>query len=573
MKLVIREYLSMLKESGELDVLLPDLLLAMGIQPLSKAQVGVRQHGVDIAARGLDPDDGIDKLFLLTVKQGDLSRRNWDDESAQALRPSLNEILDVYLTQCIDEEYKNLSKKIIVCCNGDIKQNVERNWQGYKENNTKPQEVEFDFWGADKLALLIEEYFLDEYLFPEQSRKYLRKTIALADQNEQDPEYFYALIEETLFVKDIQIQNEAKLNKARSKILSTLNLSLNIVFHWCSEADNLKPALLCAERTVLRTWEWLGKNNLFRNNNIVNKFHQLFDTYLSVLRAFTNKLQPYCFVKDGLFGYVEAEEIEYPLRTFEVIGILGSLGIALWNLASDSQDENIQKSYEQEIKAIAQMIKALITNNPSAFTPRYDSHANDIVSGLIVLIVAESLDFAKCWIVKISSSIIRAYKLGRCFPIHTNSYNDLVAITVGEAPPKDKLTRASTILPMLADWYAILNLPNEYQEFQKNVNKTFAHTNFMLWFPDESTEDFLYSTNAGYKSGVSSSLPLHQSINDVRQRIFSLREDRKTVYKEISCINHGYFSLTAIASRHFGTPFIPLLWYQFLQEDNSDSPI
>ena len=112
MKLVIREYLSMLKESGELDALLPDLLLAMGIEPLSKAQVGVRQNGVDIAARGLDPDDDIDKLFLLTVKQGDLSRKNWDGGTAQALRPSLNEILDVYLNKYIDEEHQNLPKKI-----------------------------------------------------------------------------------------------------------------------------------------------------------------------------------------------------------------------------------------------------------------------------------------------------------------------------------------------------------------------------------------------------------------------------------------------------------------------------
>ncbi len=65
MRLVIREYLSMLKESGELDALLPDLLLSMGITPLSKAQVGVRQHGVDVAGVGPDPEDeNIVKLFL-----------------------------------------------------------------------------------------------------------------------------------------------------------------------------------------------------------------------------------------------------------------------------------------------------------------------------------------------------------------------------------------------------------------------------------------------------------------------------------------------------------------------------
>lgn len=45
MKLIIREYLTLLKESGELDRLLPDLLLSMSIPPISRAQKGVRQEG------------------------------------------------------------------------------------------------------------------------------------------------------------------------------------------------------------------------------------------------------------------------------------------------------------------------------------------------------------------------------------------------------------------------------------------------------------------------------------------------------------------------------------------------
>ena len=93
----------------------------------------------------------------------------------------------------------------------------------------------------------------------------------------------------------------------------------------------------------------------------------------------------------------------------------------------------------------------------------------------------------------------------------------------------------------------------------------------MLWFPDESTENFLYSTNAGYASGVGLSLSLHQSINDMRQRIIRLHDDRKRVYEQISCMAYGWFSLIAIASRHFQTPVMPFLWYQFPQQDSSDS--
>ena len=103
MKLVIREYLASLKERGELDAILPDLLSELGFVVYSRPQRGTIQHGVDIAAVGND-EDGEKKLFLFTVKQGDLTRQEWDG-TPQALRPSLNEIIDGYIPSRIPTEY------------------------------------------------------------------------------------------------------------------------------------------------------------------------------------------------------------------------------------------------------------------------------------------------------------------------------------------------------------------------------------------------------------------------------------------------------------------------------------
>lgn len=85
MKLVIQQYLSTLKESKELDAILPDLLLVMNIRPITKPQIGVRQHGVDLAAVGKDPDDGITKVYLFAIKCGDIGRKEWDS-SVQSVR-------------------------------------------------------------------------------------------------------------------------------------------------------------------------------------------------------------------------------------------------------------------------------------------------------------------------------------------------------------------------------------------------------------------------------------------------------------------------------------------------------
>lgn len=566
MKLVIREYLSMLKESGELDLLLPDLLLAMGIKPLSKAQGGVRQYGVDVAAVGQDPNDQAEKLFLLTIKKGDLSRNNWD-VGKQALRPSLNEILDTYITNYINEEHKTLTKKIIVCCNGDIKQEAEQSWNGYKKSNSKPG-LEFDFWGADNLAMMIESYLLDEYIFPEQSRKHLRKTIALAEENEE-PRHFYALIEESLFDKNKYKNQQNPSDKESVKFLTILNLNLNIVFHWCLEANNLKPAILCAERSILRGWDFLIKHQLFWKKKVVEKYYQIVTTYSNIIAAFINKIKPYCSIKHGLFGWAEAEQIEYPLRTFEIIGILGSYGVYLWDISLLNEDRYFRASCLREINKVGDILSSLIANNPSASNPLYDRHANDINLGMIVLCLAKKTKTAKYLLKMMASKICQGYQLGHHFPIHTNSYQDLVNITVNQSITKEKLFKASTIIPVLADWYAILDWEEEYVEFQKSANKLFPHTNFMLWFPDRTTESHFYNSNAGRSSGVGVELPLHQSLSEIKARIIKLQEKYSIVYENMSCVKNDAWFLIAIASRHFQTPVVPFLWHQLIKIDDN----
>ena len=50
MRLVIKDYLTLLKEKDELDLLLCDLLLQMGYLMDNKPETGNRQYGVDIRA-------------------------------------------------------------------------------------------------------------------------------------------------------------------------------------------------------------------------------------------------------------------------------------------------------------------------------------------------------------------------------------------------------------------------------------------------------------------------------------------------------------------------------------------
>src|SRR5439155_5542064 len=111
----------------------------------------------------------------------------------QAVRQSLTEILDSYLRTHIQPEHEALPKKIILATGGELKQDVAPDWNNYVHRHSghdqKYGEIEFDFWGGDRLSGLIEQHFMDEYLFPETAQKQIRKTIALADQNEDEPRH------------------------------------------------------------------------------------------------------------------------------------------------------------------------------------------------------------------------------------------------------------------------------------------------------------------------------------------------------------------------------------------------
>jgi hypothetical protein len=570
MRLVIREYLSMLKESGELDALLPDLLLAMGLDVLSRPGTGPRQFGVDLPAVGIDPTDGRQKLFLLTVKRGDITRNDWDG-GPQTIRPSLNEIRDSYLRNRVRPEHEALPKKIILVTGGELRQNVEPNWNDYAHSNkgVHPRygEIEYDFWGGDRLSGLIEQFFLDEYLFPESAQKQIRKTVALADQNEDEPRHFYAFIEDTLFRRDLPREHTAAARKHRQKALRLLNLSLSIVFHWCQESDNLKPALLCAERCVLRAWDWMRQWEILNCNTTRSEYSRVFDSYLDVLRAYAFKLSPYCKVRNGLFGHGE-DELEYPLRTFEVIGHLGLLSNVLSFSIVVTEDDALRNRIREERNTITQLLVDVIANNPPAMTPRFDGHAVDIGIGLLALLFAACQDHAARWTNELSGRILFAFRLGRHFPISTDSYDDLVDLAVGAGPPKENLMELSTLLPMLAEWHVVLNLPS-YEAFQQAIHDALPQTDLQIWYPDDSTDAYLYRINAGLESGLMlASIQLPATLEELRMRILHLR-DARDVASSISCIAENQSILALIASRHFRTPVLPLFWQEQVQEPAS----
>ena len=468
MKILLRDYLAKLRESGELDVLVADLLLNMQIEPKSKPQRGVRQYGVDIAAVGKDiEDDGKQKLFLITIKAGDITRNDWDGNQSNAVRPSLNEIKDVYLKKLVNNSQKDIPKKIVLCCGGVLRQEVENNWTGYIDDNRIPGQLEYVLWTGDTLALLTEKYFLDEYLFPPENQSKMRKALALLDQNEQEPVFFYGLIEQILFGGESPTNASEKSYNTHLKILRLVSLCLGVVAKWSLDVKNTRPALLCAERVLLRTWDFLRQHELLGNTPARKIYTHLYEQYLAAASAYTKRIRPVCTIKDGLANYSShAEAVEYSLRVFEVIGFLSTLGISILNCSQDADRDE----HEGGVRIAADTLVALIKNNPAALTPRYDDHAIEIALGLLLLFRTRRTDEALGWMTELCHRITLAYDLGEFFPVQSDNYEDLIDMEFGRNAPREQLMSLSTLLPTIAEWYAIIGEQEEYVAFREAVN-------------------------------------------------------------------------------------------------------
>lgn len=549
MKLVIREYISLLKESKELDKLLPDLLLTMGIEPISKPQIGVRQYGVDLAAVGTD-EDNIKKLFLFTIKQGDIGRSDWNS-GVQAVRQSLDDIKDVYLESHIASEHKELQKKIVLCTGGDLKQDTLLNWTTYTSKNEVEGSVKYDFWGGDKLSLLIEEYMFSEQLLPTDLRTNLRKTLALLGDTDYNLSDYYALLEQILFQSDLASTKKNKIIKS----FRLIHLCLNIVFSWSKHEGNLKPALLAGERTILLLWEFLRRNALTKNRALFTLFYEIYNTLINIYTEYFEKLQKHCHVQDGLSGN-EKQYIQENLTIFEQLGIISTLGV-MAHFDAVARNDDIAKNNSQ---IILEATKALIENHMATNNPCFDSHAIEISTAILLLAEWGETEFVDIWIKKIINHIAFSYNMGRYFPIQSDSFDDLVALNISNAISKDKLMKLSTLIPILAQWCVVLGLNETYSHIKKYVSKYFPKCTLQIWYPDDDTDKYIYSENAAFKSGaVDAPITLTDSIDEMKQMIQKIQKN--TISSEsLSSIEKGILALPILSSRHFRTPFMPFYW-------------
>ena len=555
MNFLTSEYISLLKEDGELDALLIDILISKNITPISKPQKG-RQYGVDIAAIGNDKDN-IEKIFLITVKQGDITRSVWDS-GQNAVRQSLTEILETYISISLTTEQRKLPKKVIVATNGNLNQTVQTSWAKYTEKY-ESDDLKFDFWGIDDITKMVSENLLSERLFNPEMRSLLKKTLAFLELKDYDLNHYNKLV-------NVILDKPIKTKKPLLKRLKLLRICLSIVFKWAEDNGYIKSAIFAADKTILKVFEWLSNQEHFKEKYIRLEFYEIHSLRRKIGISYFNKVSKHYFVEHSLQRY-SRNQIEYSLTVWEEIGILANIGlteIKQYQYHFNSKDSSAAAIYEKSAMTISKALLSLINTNPTSHYPLYDDHIIDIEPAMRFLYFTGHKKECKKWLRMLVVGIHDAKILKGFFPLFKTNYEDLVNYYLGTKKQDEKSTM---LLTLLADWSALLDSKEAYDDLQ-NILKLFDNKlNLQIWFPKPETEKFYLNNGYSRASGkVKHSITLYKSIEDYKKEII---EEVKlfSVEKKFKIMDISYDLIFSITSRyHRELPF-PYIWRRLVKTE------
>lgn len=552
MKLIIKQYLASLKERGELDAILPDLISQCGLNVFSTPGRGTRQDGVDVGAVG-SLDGKTDKVYLFTIKAGDLTRSNWNGNTDQALLPSLDEILYSYIRTRLPVEHKDKKIVICICLGGDIREQVRTSVEGYIEKATaNNQNIEFETWNGDRLAELIISNFLQEDLMPSDAKSMLRKSLALLDNPETSYKHFKNLI---YFL----LNKEFKKDSDRLIALRQVNICIWIIFSWGRDANNVESAYLSSELAVLCSWN-VAKSFMIKDQKIANQiqaaFSSILNVYLQICSHYIDKMALQIPKLHAISSAIRSpNKVDVNLKLFDVLGRIAMQGIwAYYSLKIENNDPLNQESLIVQVELLSNMLKSLIANNPALLLPIKDEQTIDISIAITFLIQdAKNHDEIKSWLNQMFNRAVFSYINHIDYPCIINSYSDLL-----DHPKhldnvyREEVTSGSILYPMMSLWASLLGDVDLYEKIKSFKKNKLEHCNFQLWYLDESSEKYFYlnsETHGALVSNVGVHLPPEKYIS----QIFLMCEE-SPYYKTMSVIELNLLPLILMGCRHYRLP-------------------
>lgn len=550
MKLILKEYLASLRERDELDSILPDLLSQMGLNVLIRPSRGVAEYGVDVAAVGAIKQGEEEKVYLFSIKDGDLTRDHWG-KGKQSLAPSLEDIKYTFIRNRILDQNKDKKIVICICFGGEMHPSMSDRVVSYIDEN-KTEKRTYQVWNGDYLAALILEHLLTGSILPWRKKSSLmRKSLALIEEPSSSSEHFNVLARLIL---------EETTDKKIVKSLIQLNLVLWVLFSWCREEKNLEAAYISAENSLLLAWDSVKKYP--RKTSVKKAFKNLLKTYHKITDAYLDKsILPFVDKKHALSQLVSSLcPISINLKLFDVLGRLTIKGQWLLHELSEQykEDENQDNSeLEEQLKKVKWAINQLVINNPLLCSPYKDEQAIELVMSFHLLYQDNREDdFAKSWLATIFDRVAYSFVTNGMYPTNLYSYEQLLEHSNKDkenSSYKESVTNASILYPVLTvfcELYGIESLATKLEDFSKENLK---HCMFQYWYPSKTSEDFFLSNYEQH--GVTT---INFPING-KAALEHVKEEsmHSNFFWELSAVKQGYLPLVLMACRRYRYP-VPL---------------
>jgi hypothetical protein len=571
-KLVIREYLNSLRERDELDAILPDLLTELGFTVFNRPARGTRQFGVDVGAVGRDAD-GKRKVFLFSIKPGNLSREDWNSPSPQGLRQSLDDIRDYYIRARIPAQYASLPVVICICLGGDVKEDVADTLRGYVQNNEGGR-ISYQEWTGDRLAEYILDGVLREEMLKAPLRGDLRKAVALLEEPDDSYRYFRALL--FALATDSHGSGAKPITRARQ-----INICLWILYGWSREAGNVEAAYRASELAILYVWELLGRQigNETKGGEAASlSFNALVELHGTIWREFyKTKIAPHVGSRDALAMAVgSAASVDVNLKLFEMVGRMALHGLwRLWSLGLADPSPHVVADGEGdmagliahelgEIDQLAFELVAMIRNNPVLFSPIVDDQAVDIALALTFLSTRPACHpRVREWVDAIAQSCVLAYQTHGHYPTTDRDYWTLVEHPAERTDAyRIEATKGSVLYPLLALWAGAFGDTATFTRLSDFQRDDAAHCNFQFWLPDQESEAAIWRRTDQHGAALCG-LKLEDGAEELFDLVFGeCRTNRH--FGRLSAVARDHWPVLLVACRHYRLPVPPHVWAHLL---------
>lgn len=571
MKLVLRQYLASLREREELDALLPDLLSELGLNVFSRPARGTRQDGVDVAAIGSLAGEP-EAVYLCSIKSGNLTRSTWNGDSPQTLRQSLEQITDAFIPNRLPPEHSDKPIKIAIVIGGDVQEALRAELSGYIKTHSTDR-ITFVEWNGDRLAEMISAGLLSEELVPASARSDLRKSLALIDEPDAAFGHYSRLIRS--LTPEPNCSDTRRLTRLRQQ-----SLCIWILYGWSRDTDNLEAAYRAAELTLLLVWHGLGPDHLAdgaASRSRQQVFMSVGQAYESIAFEYlhTNVL-PLADKKHALSVAVRSESsVDVKLRLFDVLSRMALSGLWLhWTITmrvAGSDDDELETALLEKRAKVLEAIKATVNNNHTLLLPVTDDQAIDICLAMQCLATEEQNEpFVRSWIRATARKAQNALRMNGPYPCVFRDYADLLDHPQkADADYREEATSASILYPYLALWAALLGEQDGFQVLAAIQAEELPHCTYQFWYPDETTEDHLYTDAEGHGATLANVSLADGPTALVKQAMEECRHSDE--FSELSAIKTGWWPVALVACRHYRYP-IPLHFLQaFLPDDPKDS--